>query len=186
MLFGYGNLLASFGNSTSNRAEWCYWWMKYEIEIGDLRSKESKTVEILVFPIASYAPGLEEVVLDMARHMHSLEGRDWSYAVNTGTGAFNGIALADTILASLQGGGDLYVKMMLATTGRVFSSHGWKASTRVLSNYILALTHYYDYTRNEDYLDEAEAAASRLLQTQIKNPSDPRDGGFLVRKHCVK
>ncbi|MCE4625624.1 MAG: hypothetical protein F7C35_07170 [Desulfurococcales archaeon] len=160
--------------------------MKYEIEIGDLRSKESKTVEILVFPIASYAPGLEEVVLDMARHMHSLEGRDWSYAVNTGTGAFNGIALADTILASLQGGGDLYVKMMLATTGRVFSSHGWKASTRVLSNYILALTHYYDYTRNEDYLDEAEAAASRLLQTQIKNPSDPRDGGFLVRKHCVK
>ena len=183
--WGYGNLQSPQKDLYGVPAftDWYYRWLKYEIQIGDLEPNESRTVEVLIIPFASYAPGLEDVILDMAKNMSSLEGRDWSFAVNTGTGAFKGLAMSRILLAYLHEGDYKFAQEIIDTVGRVFGAWGWRVTTRALSNYILALVYLYDYTRNDTYLSTAEDAASKLLSVQVRNASDPRDGGFLDIMH---
>ena len=133
--------------------------------------------------MASYAPGLEELYVEMLSRMDELEGRDFSYAVNTGTGVFKGLAMASVLLSSMGGESYLFAERLVTTFGRVLEGWGWRAATRVLSNYVLALIYLYDYTGDERYLSAAERAASRLFEAQVRDEGDPRDGGFLDAVH---
>ncbi|BAA79823.2 hypothetical protein APE_0843.1 [Aeropyrum pernix spindle-shaped virus 1] len=179
--WGYGNYQAPQKDLYGVPAytDWYYRWLKYEVVVGDLPPGASKTVEILIVPMASYAPGLEDLYIEMASKLDQLEGRDFSYAVNTGTGAFKGLAMARIILAYLNQGDHQFAQRILDTVGQVMEAWGWMVSTRALSNYILSLVYLYDYTGDRTYLDRAEAAAQTLLQAQIRDPQDPRNGGFL-------
>ncbi|WP_062662432.1 hypothetical protein [Aeropyrum camini] len=91
-LWGYGNLQTPHKEFYGDSAQpgWYYRWLKYEIFVGDLAPGESKTVKVLIIPMASYAPGLEDLYMEMASKLDQLGGRDFSYAVNTGTGASRG------------------------------------------------------------------------------------------------
>ncbi|MCE4613867.1 MAG: hypothetical protein F7C07_08600, partial [Desulfurococcales archaeon] len=180
-LWGYGSLLEVEGDpyDVSKQADWYFRWMKFEIYIGDLSPGESETVEVRIIPIASYAPSLERLYLEMASNLDALEGRDFSYALSTGTGAFKGLAMAGALLAS-KGEEDLQrVQRVIDSVGRVMEWWGWKASTRTLANYVLALSYLYDHTGDKASLDRAIEAAQTILQSQIRDPDDPRDGGFL-------
>ncbi|MCE4613869.1 MAG: hypothetical protein F7C07_08610, partial [Desulfurococcales archaeon] len=180
-LWGYGSLLEVNGDpyDASKQADWYFRWMKFEIHIGDLSPDEAETVEVRIIPIASYAPSLERLYLEMASNLDALEGRDFSYALSTGTGAFKGLAMAGALLAS-KGEEDLQrVQRVIDSVGRVMEWWGWKASTRTLANYVLALSYLYDYTEDKAYLGRAVEAAQTILQSQIRDPDDPRDGGFL-------
>ncbi|MEB3788291.1 MAG: hypothetical protein GSR72_00155 [Desulfurococcales archaeon] len=179
--WGYGNYQAPQKDLYGVPAytDWYYRWLKYEIQFGDLQPNETKVVEIRIFPMASYAPGLEDLVIQMAKDMYSLKGRDWSYAINTGTGAFKGLAMAKILLAYLEQGDYGFAQRVVDTVGRVMERWHWNVATRALSNYILSLIYMYDYTRNQSYLDRAEAAAGTLLKAQVRDPNDVRNGGFL-------
>jgi hypothetical protein len=179
--WGYGNLQAPQKDLYGVPAfmDWYYRWLKYEVRIGDLAANETETIEVRIVPMASYAPGLEDLVLDMARHIDSLAGRDWSYAVTTGTGAFKGVALASVRLASLDDQYYDFARKMIDSAGVVMKSWGWRVSTRVLASYIEALLILYEYSHNQTLLEEAREEAEILLSAQVRDPGDPRDGGFL-------
>jgi hypothetical protein len=176
--WGYGNLQAPRKDLYGMPAftDWYYRWLKYEVVIGDLAAGEARTVEVRIVPMASYAPGFEGLVLDMARHMESLAGRDWSFALNTGTGAFSGLALA---YPRLDDPGRAFVERVINSTGRVMEGWGWRVSTRRLADYTLALARLYQATASPSLLRLAEEAARALLAAQVRDPADPRDGGFL-------
>ena len=179
-LWGYGNRQSPENSSnTSTRGDWYYRWLKYEITIGELEPGESRAVELRIIPFASYPPGLEHLILEMARRMDSLEGRDWSYAVNTGTGAFKGLAMSVTMLNNLGPEDYEFVEEILYTVSTVFDNWNWRAATRILSNLALAFLYLYDNTGNETYLETAEKIAIHILGLQVRNISDPRNGGFL-------
>lgn len=180
-LWGYGNLQAPQKDLYGIPAftDWYFRWMKFEIQIGSLAPGESRTVEVRIVPMASYAPGLEDLYVEMLSRIDQFDGRDFSYAVNTGTGAFKGLAMAKILLAFMRQGDYQFAQRVIDTVGEVMEGWGWRVATRALSNYILALLYLYDYTRDPVYLDRAEAAADLLLSAQIRDPSDPRDGGFL-------
>ncbi len=179
--WGYGNYQAPQKDLYGVPAftDWYYRWLKYEIQFGDLKPNETKVVEIRIIPMASYAPGLEDLVIQMAENMYSLKGRDWSFAINTGTGAFKGLAMAKILLGYLHEGDYQFAQRVIDTVGRVMEKWHWKVATRALSNYILSLVYLYDYNRNQTYLETAESAANMLLKAQIRDPNDVRDGGFL-------
>ncbi|MCE4622775.1 MAG: hypothetical protein F7B19_05620 [Desulfurococcales archaeon] len=171
---GYGVHLWSYGVFVDG--QWYFHRLKYEIVLGDLQSHEMKTVEIRIIPMSSYAPGLEDLVIDMARRMYLFKGRDWSYAVNTGTGAFKGLAQA---YSNNQLSNTGYVLDIFDSLARVLDKANWRMQTRILANYIQGLLYLYNYTGEDDYLLLAEKGAEVIIKSQIRDPTDPRDGGFL-------
>ncbi|GBF09254.1 hypothetical protein apy_09790 [Aeropyrum pernix] len=180
--WGYGNYQAPREDLYGIPAymDWYFRWLKYEIIIGELAPGESKTVEVLIIPMSSYAPGLEDLYIEMVSRLDRLEGRDFSYAVNTGTGAFKGLAAAYSLLGADD---QRFVERVIDSVGSVMEGWGWRASTRILANYALALAHLHGYTGEGEYLLRAEAAAQRLLEAQVRDPGDPRNGGFLDAVH---
>ncbi|MCE4613573.1 MAG: hypothetical protein F7C07_07065, partial [Desulfurococcales archaeon] len=179
--WGYGNLQAPQRDLYGVPAytDWYYRWLKYEVVIGDLAPNETRVVEARIIPMASYAPGMEGLYIEMASKLGQLMGRDWSYAVNTGTGAFKGMAMAKILLGYLRKGDYQFAQRVIDTVGSVMEGWGWKVATRALSNYILGLVFVYDYTRDQSYLSKAASAAQILLGNQVRDPGDPRNGGFL-------
>lgn len=177
-LWGYGNLQSPQKDLYGIPAftDWYFRWMKFEIKIGNLAPGESRTVEVRIVPMASYAPGLERLYVEMLSKIDQLDGRDFSYAVNTGTGAFGGLAEAAASLGASSYG---LLLGAVETAGRVMEGWGWRVSTRVLANYIQALVALYESSGDETLLEEARRAAGALLSAQVRDPGDPRDGGFL-------
>ena len=180
-VWGYGNQQAPQAGPGASPAYtgWYLRWVKFEVDLGALAPREAKVVEARLVPMASYAPGLEELYTQMLAHLDQLDGRDFSFALNTGTGAFEGLALAGILLDTRGEPGLALVERVIESVGRVMEGWHWRVSTRVLANYILALLHLYTYTHRGAYLEEAEEAAETLLASQVRSPGDPRDGGFL-------
>ena len=180
-LWGYGNLQAPQRDLYGVPAftDWYFRWMKFEVVIGDLAPGQSRTVEVRIIPMASYAPGLEDLYIEMASKLDRLGGRDFSFAVNTGAGAFKGLAMAKILLAFMRQGDYRFAQGVIDTVGTVMEGWSWRVVTRALSNYVLALVYLYDYTGERMYLDRARSAAELLLSVQVRDPNDPRNGGFL-------
>lgn len=180
-LWGYGNLQSPQKDLYGVPAftDWYFRWMKFEVVMGDLAPNETRSVEARIVPMASYAPGLESLYVDMLSRIDQFDGRDFSFAVNTGTGAFKGLAMAKILLAFMRQGDYQFAQKVIDTVGEVMEGWGWRVATRALSNYILALLYLYDHTRDTTYLDRAARAADVLLSTQVRDPGDLRNGGFL-------
>lgn len=183
--WGYGNKQTISNESPTGEVieRWYYRWLKFEVIIGDLKPNETKIVEARIIPFEGYIPGLEDVILDMASDMYSLMGRDWSFAANTGTGAFSGLTLAFPYAEDYDDRWTEFVERLMYTLGNIMGSSDWNVSTRILSNFIVGLVNLYEYTGNKSYLYLAIDAGNELLKRQIKNPVDPRDGGFLDAKY---
>ena len=180
-VWGYGNLQAPQAGLRGNPeyTSWYLRWVKFEVDLGSLAPGEARVVEARLVPMASYAPGLEGLYTQMLAHLDRLDGRDLSFALNTGTGAFEGLALAGILLDTQGKPGLALAEEVIESVGSVMRGWHWRVSTRVLANYILALLNLYNYTHRRAYLGEAEEAAETLLASQVRSPGDPRDGGFL-------
>jgi len=153
--------------------------VEFEVELGDLAPHESRSLEVRIVPMASYAPGLEDLYVDMLSHIDEFDGRDFSYAITTGTGAFKGVALMGVYLAPLNRSYYEFARRVVLSAGTVMRRWGWRVSTRVLANYIEALLTLYEYSHDEALLEDAREAAGTLLSAQVRDPGDPRNGGFL-------
>ncbi len=178
-LWGYGTRIAPHIEVNTRGADWYFMWLKYEFNIGLLEPQDTRVVELRVIPMASYAPGLEGLYLEMAKHINNLKGRDFSYALNTGTGAFQGLVEAARIIAEERPDLASFVQLVIDSAGKTMRLANWKVGTRVLSNYVISLVKLYEFTNDSRYLEWAEDAAEHILHSQIRNTSDPRNGGFL-------
>ncbi len=171
-----------YGNRQKPDYDWYFRWMKFEVQMGNLTANStnsSSSVEFKIVPMSSFAPGLYKVYEDMLYNVDSFDGRDFSFAVNTGTGVFKGFAMASIVMSSLRVGDYEFVENVFATVKKVFDSWSWFVSNRALSNYILSALYIYDYTGNRTYLSEAISASNTLLRSQVRDPGDVRNGGFL-------
>ena len=153
-----------------------YMWFKIRIHLGNFSPGETKTFRLRVVPMESFDPihlNVYDYILDnIDKFLH----HDLTYAVNTGTGAFKGLALTGIIRAS---GGSPFVIFMWNKFYETFKGWGWNVATRPLSNFIIASVILYRRTMNQTYLKAAEEAANKLLSLQVRDPSDYRYGGFV-------
>ncbi|HID04535.1 MAG TPA: hypothetical protein EYP20_01880 [Aigarchaeota archaeon] len=159
--------------------DWYLMWFKIRIHWGDLGPGQSKTTTILIVPMSSFAPGIPDIYDQLLANIGSLSNRDLSFAVNTGTGVFKGFAMAGILLAAIHSGYLDFAINLWNSVRTIFSYWGYNVATRPLANFIIASLILYHATQNYAYVEEAMNAAITLLNAQIRDPSDYRDGGWL-------
>ena len=158
---------------------WYFMWFKMRFHLGDIPSGGSRTITFRIVPISSFAPEMWSVYDYIFRNLDSFKHHDISFAVNTGTGVFKGFAMGGIVTAAHYSNALGFAEALLRSVNEVFAEWNYTVSTRTLSNFILACLKLYDYTRNPEWLSIARRAAETVLASQIRDPSDPRDGGFL-------
>ncbi len=163
-------------NTQGADGETYYMWFKIRIHMFDFNPGETKTFRLRVVPMQSFDPLhlslYDEILSDIDSFLH----HDLTYAVNTGTGPFKGLAMSGIIGAA----GDTPLSISLWNRFyETFKGWSWNVATRPLANFILSSLILYERTMNKTYLNVAEEAANKLLSLQVRDPSDYRYGGFL-------
>ncbi len=175
-IWGYGSkheITNPYGNNITG---FFYRWIKLEFNISKLSPGEERSFNLTIIPLRSYAPGYEPVYSTLFTELDKLENRDLTFAFNTGTGPFLGLALLSKHLSTHD---REYIYQIFEDTDEIIRKTNWNVSTRIFANYINGLLELYELTNNSTFLDKAIIHVEHLIKLQIRNSNDKRDGGFL-------